>query len=86
VSTSSLCYRRKALIQKVDPAETAEQRKERYRAEGIEPEPLERHQAVFHLDFETWEDLIDALDLKKSIIPNRLSENVPQVSASGWYG
>ena len=77
---------REALTSDIDPAETAEQRKERYKEQGLEPEPLERHQAVFHLDFETWEDLIEAFDLQKSIIPNRQSDDIPQVSASGWYG
>ncbi|KAL8805026.1 MAG: hypothetical protein Q9182_002228 [Xanthomendoza sp. 2 TL-2023] len=45
----------------------------------------QKHQAVFHLDFETWEDLIDAFDIKESIIPHRQSEDEPQVNASGWY-
>ncbi|KAL8725024.1 MAG: hypothetical protein Q9166_007623 [cf. Caloplaca sp. 2 TL-2023] len=45
----------------------------------------QKHQAVFHLDFDTWEDLIDAFDIKHSIIPHRLSEEEPQVNASGWY-
>ncbi|KAL8815930.1 MAG: hypothetical protein Q9223_004988 [Gallowayella weberi] len=45
----------------------------------------QKHQAVFHLDFETWEDLVDAFDIKESIIPHRQSEDEPQVNASGWY-
>ncbi|KAL8894238.1 MAG: hypothetical protein Q9192_004489 [Flavoplaca navasiana] len=45
----------------------------------------QKHQAVFHLDYDTWEDLIDAFDIKDSIIPHRQSEDEPQVTASGWY-
>ncbi|KAL8920688.1 MAG: hypothetical protein Q9172_004402 [Xanthocarpia lactea] len=45
----------------------------------------QKHQAVFHLDFDTWEDLIDAFDINHSIIPHRPSEDEPQVNASGWY-
>ncbi|KAL8666046.1 MAG: hypothetical protein Q9202_001783 [Teloschistes flavicans] len=46
----------------------------------------QKHQAVFHLDFETWEDLIDAFELENSIIPHREDEDQqPGVNASGWY-
>ncbi|KAI4218391.1 MAG: hypothetical protein L6R40_008778, partial [Gallowayella cf. fulva] len=45
----------------------------------------QKHQAVFHLDFDTWEDLIDAFDIKQSIIPHRQSEEDAQVNAAGWY-
>ncbi|KAL8738708.1 MAG: hypothetical protein Q9181_000530 [Wetmoreana brouardii] len=45
----------------------------------------QKHQAVFHLDFETWEDLIDAFEIEQSIIPHREEEDQPQVNASGWY-
>ncbi|KAL8851164.1 MAG: hypothetical protein Q9221_003884 [Calogaya cf. arnoldii] len=45
----------------------------------------QKHQAVFHLDYDTWEDLIDAFDIKESIIPHRQSEDEAEVNASGWY-
>ncbi|KAL8762851.1 MAG: hypothetical protein Q9184_001237 [Pyrenodesmia sp. 2 TL-2023] len=45
----------------------------------------QKHQAVFHLDFDTWEDLIDAFDIKDSVIPHRQDEEQPQVNATGWY-
>ncbi|KAL8706171.1 MAG: hypothetical protein Q9201_000749 [Fulgogasparrea decipioides] len=45
----------------------------------------QKHQAVFHLDFETWEDLIDAFEIEQSIIPHREEEDQPLVDASGWY-
>lgn len=52
----------------------------------IQDENISKHQAVFHLDYETWEDIIEAFDIKESIIPHRQSDEVAQVSASGWYG
>ncbi|KAL8902941.1 MAG: hypothetical protein Q9207_004264 [Kuettlingeria erythrocarpa] len=45
----------------------------------------QKHQAVFHLDFDTWEDLIDAFDIRASVIPHRQDEEQPQVNATGWY-
>lgn len=55
-------------------------------AAQIQKENISKHQAVFHLDYETWEDIIEAYDIKESIIPHRQSDEVAQVSASGWYG
>ena len=52
----------------------------------IQDENNSKHQAVFHLDYETWEEIIDVFDIKESIIPHRQSDEVAQVSASGWYG
>lgn len=55
-------------------------------ADVIKERGIQKHQAVFHLDYETWEDLIDAYDIERSIISNRKSDQPTQVSASGWYG
>ena len=52
----------------------------------IQDENISKHQAVFHLDYETWENIIEAFDIEESIIPHRQSDEVAQVSASGWYG
>lgn len=52
----------------------------------IQHDNISKHQAVFHLDYETWEDIVEAFDIKESIIPHRQSDEVAQVSASGWYG
>lgn len=52
----------------------------------IQDDNISKHQAVFHLDYETWEDIIEAFDIKESIIPHRQSDEVAQVGASGWYG
>ena len=51
----------------------------------MKKENIEKHQAVFHLDFETWEDLIETFDIKKSVIPHRQPDPKAQISASGWY-
>ncbi|MCJ1268726.1 nuclear protein [Lobaria immixta] len=51
----------------------------------IKAQSIQKHQAVFHLDYETWEDLIDAYNIEESIIPNRQSDQVTQISATGWY-
>ena len=55
-------------------------------AKEIQEENISKHQAVFHLDYETWEDIIETFDIKESIIPHRQSDEVAEVSASGWYG
>ena len=47
--------------------------------------PRAKHQAVFHLDFETWEDIVRAFEIKQCIIPHRNSDAGIQISASGWY-
>lgn len=54
-------------------------------AEQMKIQGVEKHQAVFHLDYQTWEDLIGAYDIKESIIPHRESDDVAPVGASGWY-
>ncbi|KAL6718851.1 hypothetical protein ACLMJK_003085 [Lecanora helva] len=55
-------------------------------AQEIKEQNVSKHQAVFHLDFETWEDLIETFNIKKGIIPHRHTEEEVQISASGWYG
>ena len=47
---------------------------------------MQKHQAVFHLDFETWEDIVETFDIKESIIPHRKPDPAASVSATGWYG
>lgn len=45
---------------------------------------IQKHQAVFSLDFDTWRDLIEIYGIKESIIPHR--EEQPQINrAQGWY-
>ena len=53
--------------------------------EEIQRDNPSKHQAVFHLDYETWEDIIETFEIKESIIPHRQSDEVAQISASGWY-
>ena len=71
----------------VDTCETGEERKQRTNGLEIEEQTSqERHQAVFHLDFDTWEALIEAFDIQESIIPHRRTGQEPGISATGWYG
>ena len=46
---------------------------------------VQKHQSVFCLDFDTWQDLIDVYDIKECIIPHRQEEE-PAKSGRGWYG
>ncbi|KAK2799727.1 hypothetical protein FQN50_008375 [Emmonsiellopsis sp. PD_5] len=50
---------------------------------------LQKHQTVFSLDFETWEDLIEVFDIQRPIIPHRREIQKPQAAnggtAHGWY-
>ncbi|KAF2875218.1 Nse4 C-terminal-domain-containing protein [Massariosphaeria phaeospora] len=45
---------------------------------------VQKHQAVFSLDWPTWKKLIEAFDIKTSLIPHREPE-VTAVAAGGWY-
>ncbi|KAE8378596.1 Nse4 C-terminal-domain-containing protein [Aspergillus bertholletiae] len=46
---------------------------------------VQKHQAIFSLDFETWRDLIEVYDIKESIIPHR-EEEQHENTGRGWYG
>ena len=90
------------LIWNLDSTETAEEKKLRKAKEKLrranqeiqvdeeqeeeEQGPNERHQAVLHLDFDTWEDLIEAFDIQDSLIPHRQEGQEVQIGATGWYG
>ncbi|KAF7592644.1 nuclear protein [Aspergillus hancockii] len=45
---------------------------------------VQKHQAVFSLDFETWRDLIEVYGIKESIIPHRAEEQ-HETAGQGWY-
>ncbi|KAA8647130.1 hypothetical protein EYZ11_008077 [Aspergillus tanneri] len=45
---------------------------------------VQKHQAIFSLDFKTWQDLVDVYSIKESIIPHR-EEEQSQNTAQGWY-
>jgi hypothetical protein len=57
--------------------------KEREEGEARE-EGAHRRQAVFNIDFSTWESLIDAFDIKQCLIPHRI-EQKPENEIAGWY-
>lgn len=44
---------------------------------------IQKHQAVFSLDFETWEQLVEEFGITKSIIPHR---EETYEDTSRWYG
>ncbi|KAI9691507.1 MAG: nuclear protein [Bathelium mastoideum] len=45
-----------------------------------------KHQAVFALDFDTWQQLIDVFQIREPIIPHRAEDQASQLTARGWYG
>ncbi|KAL2357938.1 Nse4 C-terminal-domain-containing protein [Cryomyces antarcticus] len=47
---------------------------------------VRKHQAVFSLDWPTWEKLIAAFNITEPLIPNRDDGQSTQVNARGWYG
>ena len=45
-----------------------------------------KHQAIFSIDYGTWQDLIKAYNITESMIPHRDEENAaPTMGARGWY-
>ena len=44
-----------------------------------------KHQAVFSMDFATWQKLIQAYEIKEPLIENRAEHQSTQVGARGWY-
>lgn len=55
-------------------------------SESDRPTGTSRHQAIFSIDYETWQNLIVAYDITESIIPHRTEENIGVPNAHGWYG
>ncbi|EGE81646.1 hypothetical protein RJZ56_004701 [Blastomyces dermatitidis] len=50
---------------------------------------LKKHQTVFSLDFETWENLIEVFDIREPLIPHRIDEATESENTertSGWHG
>ncbi|KAF1961721.1 Nse4-domain-containing protein [Byssothecium circinans] len=46
---------------------------------------IEKHQAIFSIDFPTWRDLIEAYDITEPLIPHRVAEEA-NIAPGGWYG
>ncbi|KAI9731136.1 MAG: nuclear protein [Cirrosporium novae-zelandiae] len=46
---------------------------------------IKKHQAVFCLDWPTWEGLIDAFSIRESTIPHRQEDEAPTNGARGWH-
>ncbi|EON64421.1 hypothetical protein W97_03652 [Coniosporium apollinis CBS 100218] len=47
---------------------------------------ISRNQAIFSLDWPTWQSLIEAFDIEEPLIPHRQDDEGQQVTARGWYG
>ncbi|KAK3044825.1 hypothetical protein LTS18_000254, partial [Coniosporium uncinatum] len=47
---------------------------------------ISKNQAIISMDYQSWEELIDLLDIKVPLIPHRAEEQQTQVGARGWYG
>ncbi|CAG8335253.1 unnamed protein product [Penicillium salamii] len=45
---------------------------------------IQKHQAVFSLDYDTWEQVIKLLDLKECVIPHR--EPTQEETSTSWHG
>ncbi|KZF22994.1 nuclear protein Qri2/Nse4 [Xylona heveae TC161] len=53
----------------------------------IREQNVHKHQAVFSLDWETWQGLIEAFDITDCCIPNRAADaGALKQGAGGWYG
>lgn len=47
---------------------------------------IQKHQIIFSLDFDIWNDLIDSFNIKECIIPHRNDEVYQQQNQQrGWY-
>lgn len=56
--------------------------------EGQQAKGSSRNQAVFALDFDMWEAIIESYGIKKSLIPHRTEEVYEDgvLEGTGWYG
>ncbi|KAL9097460.1 MAG: hypothetical protein Q9165_000356 [Trypethelium subeluteriae] len=45
-----------------------------------------KHQAVFAIDFVTWQQMIDVFQIRQPLIPHRAEDHATQPTARGWYG
>ncbi|KAI5303372.1 hypothetical protein KEM56_007619 [Ascosphaera pollenicola] len=45
---------------------------------------IEKHEAIFEIDFKSWKELIDVFNIKESIIPHREEEEGDAMAAT-WY-
>lgn len=63
-----------------DPVDAAKP----YAPSEAQKKGIQKHQAVFSLDFDTWQAVMDLYDNKDCIIPHRQEE--AQETRRGWYG
>ncbi|CAI6337272.1 unnamed protein product [Periconia digitata] len=46
---------------------------------------VEKHQAIFSIDYPTWKNLVKAYDITEPLIPHRQQEEA-NIAPGGWYG
>ncbi|CAI7606047.1 unnamed protein product [Penicillium pancosmium] len=51
-----------------------------YQPSEAQQKGIQKHQAIFSLDFDTWREIIDVFDIKESIIPHR--EEIEEASGT----
>ncbi|RAO68749.1 uncharacterized protein BHQ10_004761 [Talaromyces amestolkiae] len=46
---------------------------------------IQKHQLIWSLNFEIWQQLVETFDIKESIIPHRNDEEFQRQNQHGWY-
>lgn len=55
-----------------------------YAPSEAQKQGIQKHQAIFSLDYDTWDDIIKVFNIKKSIIPHR--EETQEETGTSWHG
>lgn len=55
-----------------------------YAPSEAQKQGIQKHQAVFSLDYDTWDQIKELLDLKESIIPHR--KPTQEETNTSWHG
>lgn len=56
--------------------------------EELRQKRISKHQAVFSIDYETWQQLIDAFDITEPLIEHRQDDaeaRAQRMGERGWY-
>lgn len=46
---------------------------------------IQKHQLIWSLDFEIWQELVETFNIKESTIPHRNDEEFQRQNQHGWY-
>jgi hypothetical protein len=77
VYSNVFCFVRDVLTSEIESATP-------YAPSEAQKKQIQKHQAVFSLDFDTWKELIDVFNITESIIPHR--EEQEEETGRGWHG